>query len=615
MVLALLVALNASSLCVTSTNICAPAGSTVEGTIGQSGGQVTITPSKPLRALGGEFRAKTKVIVSVVPWGGSGGHGAIVHVSGELTHEMVISGARVAGTVRIGQMQGTKAPPQLVEATDFKGGTLKVGAGGTVDVGPGMRITGGVDLGSVRLDITSAQPIHALGLDLAAGTVRVEQQSNGTTIGGMLVRPQDVGGVLVEKQLYATLDGNVPHFGTATLSRATPLRAFGLPDGSAPAGTLVRALASETKLIGPGPITVCGLSLAAVAGVGEPAVSFTPAGPPAHVVVTGTLGRDIDVGGVHMTGAVSLRYASSGCKLVGLEGTLARATELHGLLFAAKTAFASGEFSPGADPIMRGTLAKPAVVDGLTLKGIAMVRTPSTGDVHVLDATLAKAAPFEDWQVPAGTQVQRSGTIWSFTVPTGQSARATAVHRGERVDFVIDARSDDSSSSFTLLRPHTPKGTTLSLQSISIDHQTGCVLGDLATAQSFGIFTIPKGGNATLCGGKIQAAEGTYAVPSLQVGKWFATSAIAGDPKSPPVSRRTPIGNAPAPSSTAPTGYWIQINSLCQSPGGIPQPPPEETWIFVDLKGDAKTAADRKNLSLLAARRGTACPVVPCCPP
>jgi hypothetical protein len=618
MVIAFLVALNASSLCVARTDICAPAGSTLDGAIGQNGGQVVITPSKPLRALGAEFRAGTKVFVNVIPWWSSDKTaGAIVHVTGELTQETTISGARVAGTVRIGQLQGKKSPPQLVEATDFRGGKLSVGTAGTVDVGPGMKIVGNVDIGSIRLDVTSPKPIHALGLDLVAGTVRVEQSSTGFTIGGTLVRPQELGGVLVEQQLYATVEGGVPRFGSATLARTTKLKAIGLPDGEAPAGTVVRAAPGSTTLSGAGPFTVCGIALAAVPAVGQSAVTFSPSAP-SHIAVNGALaGRDVDVGGgVHMTGPITLRYALGGCKQLGLEGKLSRAAEQYGLHFAANTTLAAGELPPG-DPIVRGTLARDEVVDGLTVKGDVMVRG-AAGSVHLLDGILAKAAPFEDWQVPAGTHVQRFGTGWSFTVPKGQVANAKAVHRGERVDNVTEARSDDSSTTFTLARPHTLKGTTLAMNSIGIDHQNGCVLGDLATPQRFGIFKIPKGGNATICGGTLVAAQGIYAVPSLQVGQWFATSAFAGDPTSPPAAPG-PLGNAPTPpppsTSAAIKGYWIQINSLCQGAAGIPLPPPEERWIWVDLKGNAPKPADRKDLASRATKAGTACPITPCCPP
>lgn len=619
MVFALLAVLNVSSLCVDHTDICAPAGSTIAGTITPSGGSVTITPSKPLRALGAEFRANTQVVVNVQPWGSSDKtRGAVVHVRGELTKETVISGARVAGTVRIGQVQGRKTVPQLVEATDLKGGHLTIGTSGTVDVGPGMKVVGNVDIGNMTFEITSPQPIHALGLDLAAGAVRLEQRQTGVTIGGTLARPQLIGGVLVEQQVYATLGGSVPLFGSATLSRATTLQAIGLPDGEAPAGTVVRATLTSTQLVGAGPFIVCGLSLAPVATLYQPAVTFTPSGSPDYIAVNGALAAsDVDVGdGVHMTGAIALRYAKGGCKRLGLEGTLARTAVRLGLHFAAKAVFADNVSAPGGEMILRGTLAKLANVDGLELTGAVMLQAPSASEIHLLDGTLAKAAPFEQWQLPVGTHVQRFGTGWSFEVPPRKSARALAAHRGERVNDVSGARSDDNSTTFTLRRPHTPKGTKLALQSIGIDHQTGCVLGDVATVQRIGIFTIPKGGNATVCAATVVAAEGFYAVPGLQVGRWFATSAIAGDPASPPVQSPISLGSAPAKtSSTALKGYWIQINSLCQGHAGIPLPPPEERWIWVDLKGAAPKAADRKELATRAAKAGKACPVTRCCPP
>jgi hypothetical protein len=246
-----------------------------------------------------------------------------------------------------------------------------------------------------------------------------------------------------------------------------------------------------------------------------------------------------------------------------------------------------------------------------------------------MDGTLAKASTFEAWKVPAKTHVQRFAPGWTFEVPNGQSARAVADYRGERIDEVINAYADDSRTSFTLRRPHTVKGTHLAFASVGIEHQTKCVLGDLATPQRYGIFRIPKGGNATLCGGTLTAAEGTYAVPNLQVGKWFATSAVAGTPNSPPRQARPKLtrgsvivpppasSNAPtAPTaSTAPTGYWIQINSLCRGPSGIEQPPAPERWIWVDLKGNASTKADAQELASDASKRGTPCPNYPCCPP
>lgn len=337
-------------------------------------------------------------------------------------------------------------------------------------------------------------------------------------------------------------------------------------------------------------------------------------GPPAHVVVSGALAKPgVDVGGgLHLTGAVTLRYATGGCKQLAVEGTLARASAYRGLHFTAGTAIASGEFTQGGEPILRGTLSQAEIVDGITFKGVLMVRVTSAGELHLIDGTLAKAAPFEAWQLPVGTHVQRFGAGWSFTVPRNRTARAMSDHLGEHVDFVTEAHFVDPTTTFTLSRPHSPKGTKLSLQSIGIEHGTGCILGDLAVAQRFGIFTIPKGGNATVCAGVLVAAEGNYAVTSLQVGSWFATSALVGDPTSPPRENRRFV---PRSSSSAPTGYWIQINSLCQGRSGIPQPPPTERWIWVDLKGAAVSAPDRKELSTRAAHAGAACPVTPCCPP
>jgi hypothetical protein len=635
MVLALLPILNVtSSMCVDKTDVCAPAGSTLEGAINWSGGQVTITPSKPMRALGGEFKAGAKVIVSVQPWGSSDKtSGAIVHVSGELAKEMEISGVRVAGTVRIGQMQGRKTTPMLVEASDIKGGHLKIGTIGTVDVSPGMRIAGSIDISGARIEITSAQPIHALGLDFAAGPVRIEQHQAGVTIGGTLAKPQTIGGVHAEKFVQATLGGKAPTFSYATLAKATPLKLLGLPDGEAPAGTEVRSMPAATQLVGPGPFTICGVALAPAPAMPptqpSPTLTITPFGKE-PLTINGVLaGADVDVGdGMRMTGAIALRFAAGTCKRVSIDGMLARSTVQRGLHFAAKTKLVSGEFVAGQPPYLRGTLEQPAVVDGLNLTGEVMVSVSSPTVLHMMEGTLAKEARFEEWELPRGSHVQRFGTGWTFKVPARGVARAKADHRGERVDGVIEAYSDDNATMLTLRGTHTPKGTKLAMRSVSIEHATSCVVGGIETAQQHGIFAIPKDGSVTLCGGKVRDAQGQYAVPSLKVGRYFATEAIAGDRATPPSSQGPFLDTGtvessqptppPAPrkaSSTSVTGYWIQINSLCQGPSGIPQPPPDQRWIWVDLKGEPANQADRKELDARAKKPGKPCPVTRCCPP
>jgi hypothetical protein len=161
----------------------------------------------------------------------------------------------------------------------------------------------------------------------------------------------------------------------------------------------------------------------------------------------------------------------------------------------------------------------------------------------------------------------------------------------------------------TVVSAYKPTGTTLAFHDFAIDHHTGCVLGEVVTPQRSGIFRLPAHSSATVCAGTIVAAQGIHAVLSLQVGSWFATEAIAGAPGSPPVADAAP------PSSSGPlTGYWLQINSLCQGRSGIPQPPPPQQWIWVDVKGQP-ASADLGALSTLAAKAGTACPVTPCCPP
>ncbi len=622
MVIALLVALNAGSLCVARTDICAPPSSTIEGEITPTGGHVTITPAKPMQALGAEFPAGRPLIVDVLPWSSDRMAGAIVHVRGELAHESVISGARVTGVVRIGQQQGRLGKPQLVEAKDIKGGKLAVFAAGTVDLAPGMAVAGSVDIDGGRIQVTSPQPMHGLDLDLAAGTLQVDARGTSATITATLARAQEIAGVLVDKQVAVTLEPKHPMFRYATLARTTPLALLGLPAGQAPAGTLVITDAAATRLAGPGPVTMCGVSLLPVPTIAQPAVTITRATLTTVKVTGGIAGRDVDLGGgVFMSGSIAASYDTASCRLVGIAGSLSRESLQLKLRFAARAAFAIDEV--GKDRFVRGTLVQREVVDGMTVTGAIMVRATPAGDVHLAEGTLATPARFEEWQLAEGTQIHRfEPGGWSFTAPRGKPARALAEHRGERVDAVTEGRSDGNSTMLMLVRPHTVKGTTLAFDNLGIDHDKGCVLGGAATRQHFGIFTIPAGGSATVCGGAVVAAVGNFAVPSLQVGSWFATSAIAGALGSAPP--RTPDEDgrlAPTPpvkrssSATGAAGYWIQINSLCQGAAGIPLPPPPQRWIWIDAKGQAPNPTDQKELAKLAAKPGAPCPVTPCCPP
>lgn len=611
----LLLVLNASALCVARTDICAPPNSTLTGQIADQGGQVEVTPSAPMKALGAEFRAGAPLFVHVTPWWSSDKtRGVIVTVRGVLTRPSVISGVTVAGAVEIGQLVGRPSRPQLTVASEFTAGKLQVFSAGTVDVGPGTRLTGNVDTGGGRIDISSPQPIHGFGLDFTAGTVRVEQRTNEATITGQLARPQEVGGILVDKQVVVILASGAAQLRVATVVRDTPLERFGLLKGSAPAGTTIGTLLGSGSLGGPGPFTVCGVAMTAPPTSPSAPGSFVTLTKEGNdrVVVRGTLvGPDVEVQrGVHLTGVFAATYDRA-CQLQSIEGTLARDSEAEGVKLAARTAIATGRLDK--ERFVRGTLAAPMTIDGLRLAGAATIRVTTAGALHLFDGALAAAAPFEQWQLPAGTRVQRSSDdTWSFEVPRNKAANAIAEHRGQRVERVTAASSDGTSTTFTLARPHRIAGTTIALENVGIDHQTGCVTGGTRSAQRSGIFSIPAGGSATVCGGVIASAEGTYAVPSLRVGSWYATSAVAGDAGSSPPQEGTP--RAAAPSGPL-AGYWIQINSLCKAPSGIPTPPPPQRWIWVDRKGQATAENDRLVLAGSAAKAGKPCPVYPCCVP
>lgn len=607
----LLALLNTSALCVAQTGICAPEASKLTGQITSTGGAVTIVPSAPMKALGAEFPAGVPLEVSVQPWWSSDKkRGAIVHVSGELARPSTISGVTVSGDVRIGQLQGRPGAPQLVQAKNMKG-ALQVFSAGTIDVGPGMRLVGALDFDGGVLELTSPSPLRAGGLDFAAGTVRIEQHTEGASVSGTLARVQSFAGLLVDGRFAATITGQ-PRLHTATLGGTTPLELLGLPKGIAPAGTTYDRMGGTTALRGPGPFTVCGLALRPAGSPGPLALSFGGTAPRPSLYAQ-LVDADVEVvPGVHLTGTASLTFDAATCRPVQLEGALAQDAVQEGVRFAAKSAFMLADVDK--DRVVRGTIAGAATIDKLTLKGSVTMQRTSAGGVRILEATLAKTAPFEQWQLPAGTHLQTSDADnWSFEVPRGSEARAIAAHRGHRVDRVRSGTSDGETSTFVLAAPHRLAGTNLSFANLGIVHATGCVLGGVSGAQRIGILSVPAKGNVTVCGGAVVHAEGVYAVPTLRVGSWYATAATADVAGSlPPTGASRPMGAAP---SGPLAGYWIQINSLCQAPTGIPVPPPPQRWIWVDLKGQALAPADRQDLTVKAARPGKPCPSYPCCVP
>lgn len=607
----LLAVLNAGALCVAHTDICAPPSSTVSGQITDEGGSVTIKPATAMKALGAEFRSGALLEVFVRPWSDGKTRGFHVVVSGELAGESVISGATVAGAVRIEQLQGGPGGPQLLQAAELKRGSLQVLGVGTIDVGPGMSVFGSLEAGGGRFEVRSTKPFRAFGLGFTGSTVSLLKTAVGSTIRGELASAQEIGGVLVTGPVDVVMTAGRARLATATLARATPLQTFGLPTGTAPPGTTISINPNgATTLTGATPVLVCGVPVTPDATTR--AVSFFPQ-PGKRVGVRATIsGADVEVQpGLHLTGAFTATYDAA-CQAHAIDGTLARAHTRDGVTLAAATPIALAEAE--RNRVIRGTIGAPVVVDGMSLLGAATLLVTPAGDKHVIDGIVAKPTTFQQWQVPTGTHVQPANRdAWMFEVPPSTSATAVGAYRGERIDHVMRAQASASSTSFALARPHTPAGATIGFKSVTIVHKSGCLTGEVAGAQKAGPFSIPVGASVTVCGGAIVGVQGATSVPSLAVGRAFATMAVAGGAKS------TPPGTVAYPLQSGPSGpiagYWIQINSLCHAPTGIPTPPPPQRWIWVDTAGQAPDAADRTLLARVAAKPGKPCPVVPCCPP
>ncbi|CAN5269387.1 hypothetical protein BH11MYX1_BH11MYX1_03520 [soil metagenome] len=251
-----------AALCVAQTDLCAPAGSKM-GEMPVGGGQITIIPATVMTALGAQFRAGAGLVVSLQPWSDAHGHGAIVQVEGELEREAVISGARVSGRVSIRQKQGTRDPVELIAGRDFRLGQLALPGVGTVDVGPGVTVSGGYTYDGLVVTIESASAIRAAGLEFAAGRVELRRSTADVTVDGTLARPQQVTGVL----LRGRVRGSLKHLKLeeATLADPTELEVLELVPGEAPSGTRVVMQGGRTQLVTSSPITVCGIAIVATA--------------------------------------------------------------------------------------------------------------------------------------------------------------------------------------------------------------------------------------------------------------------------------------------------------------------------------------------------------------
>lgn len=614
-----------SSLCLAQTDVCAPVGSSVEGELTRDNRRVIITPSRPMKALGATFRSGTPLSVEVHPWQHGKEAGAIVLVSGELERVSVISGALVEGSVRIGQVQDSKrSSPQLLGAAKILGGYLQAFDAGTIDLDPGMIVSGSLDFSGGSIFVKSATPVRAIGLDFSAGTVRINRREEGTYLSGTLARPQKVAGVLLKSHIFyariksRTEDHRRPLFRHATVVGKTSLKSLGLAQtGTIPADTEIdtKINLGDTSiyLMGPGPFTVCGLSLVPVAHSrarrDPPAVIIHFSGRDRDVAVYGQLAKNnTEVGhGIRMSGPISARFKAKSCERTVVSGRLEQAVTLATLPFQSERTITVYDGPEGLT--ISGTLAKSSMVNGYNVRGDVEVRQSPGGSVELLAGVLAREAVFKEWLLPAGTSFNNyDSDNWEFLCPRGKLARAVSDYRGRRLDRVIQADAELNKTSFRLKGAHRLKGTKLNMMDPTFYHDNDCAEGGIGTKQRIGMFVLPADSNAVVCGTTLNQSKNNSQV--IRAGHWFATTVVAGSKASDPTTHELlGLFQYPKFATSVPSGYWLQVSTHCLTKSIHMHVEPER-WLWIDLKGNPATAEDRKALRRLASKPGSPCPVM-----
>ena len=610
----ILVVLSASpERCVRFTDVCAPEGATLEGEVQNGyGGTVTISSPRPFSALGVRFAAHQRVTVAVNPWSSSTGErGAHVSVAGVLDAPQTVSGVVVMGRVAVMQEQSgrPRIAPLLAQGTTADAGRFETAAF-QVQVPAGTVVSGSVELSGTRTTLNVPADVSVKGLDLKAGEVRLDTTDAIDKLAGVLAKPQSVGGVELTGAIEARFnreDGGVALV-RGTVTAATPIETIMTITGTMPAGTSFSVSSLHSTLTTDLPVLVAGVPLLPIPnpnGRSQISINLNDAWVVLGVAVPG--GSRVD--GLLLGGQLGLGQVR-GSRVGNVQGALLEPATRLGLRFAAGKPF----FTTIADepPTVRGTLVAPQELGPYSVKG-ELSLTMADGGIESIEATLAKPSPFEQWTLPAGTTFSRYAAGWSFKTPPRTPARALRSFP-ETIDFVVEARSDPSGLNVTVARSWRPKGSPFSFAgSFGVDAR-GCVSGS-ASGATVGAFVFAKNDAAsvTWCEGAIAEASGSYAVPDLKVGRWYATAAFAGSPddQAPdPEARSSPQGH---PSRGK--GFWIQVNRLCSAASGIPTPQPPARWVFVDQQGAPLTPADRAVLELRASRRGVPCPEVKCCVP
>lgn len=597
----------AGRVCVPQTKVCAEAGSKLEGRGSPyGGGAFTLTPKGPLEVFGGRFRGGAPLIVNVVPWGSSDGRrGAVVSVTGELDGRQVISGVGVSGPVVVAQADGAA---QLVVAQRVEPGRLALFGGEQVTLEGPAALSGSLDLGGGTIELTSSAPMTLRGIVFVEGSpLRVRRSADELRVTGRVRDSQTVGGLPLSGDVEVSFLRNAVKLHRASPNRTVELALFGLPPGKLPAGAEVIETPAETLVLGDAGVVVCGVALGPHEDYpGRRQVVFTRDPGTRAWTVRGAFAEPTTSpeGGPAVKGAGGVNLPPEGCEGLGVFGTTVNGQRLHGLKLAAGTAFDARRFE-GAE-LVRATLDGPQRVGDRTLTG-ELVAKFANDSVELLRGTLAAPSRHEAWQLPAGTELEVWKTGFHFETKDGRSASALASHRGLKVDHVADAYVDETRSTFLLTAPLNLPGTDLRVDNLSIDADGGCITAGAAVAQKDGLLQLPANFGLTTCGGELVSATGDFAVPNLRFGRYFGTSLVAGSADSPPPELNPMLGQPQKRSSRA-TGFWLQTNSLCQGPSGIPQPPPPQHWVFLDRKGEPVREKDRQDLDAHAVRKGAPCP-------
>lgn len=605
--LALTAAPFAGGVCVPKTSICAPEGSRLDGQErldGLGGGDFTLTPTAPVRALTALFQKDVPLSVSVHWWSQPAGRIWQVTVEGELEGEQTLSGVRVAGKVSVSADLVSPLRPQLTRAyREVQGSFLLLGEKVTL-AGPTL-VQGSLEMGAARVQLSGKALITVRGLNLKADPpLTLELRGEALRVSGTLEAPQKAGALVLSGEVDLTLSGKKVEVRGATLAAPTSLELLGLPPGEAPAGTQYATAPWSVVLRTPGRVVVCGVEVEGVAEV----ISFTRDPGAKRVTVAGLIAGAVAAGnnGPPVSGQGSLSLPLTGCDGVGATGSVGSGQRLDGLVLAAGSTLNRQPIN-GVEWVS-GRLASSQKVGDLVLSGEFSATHPKPGAWFPETGTLAAPGRIDAWELPAGTTFKQGAWGLQFTTPQGIAAHAVAAHRGVTLDQVIEAQTDAQSSHLTLASPTRIPGVELTSSSISINAQSGCMSATVAQPQSVGLLALPAGGEATFCRGTLVAGHGAYAVASLRFGRYYGTELVAG-------SRAKVPERAPDEPTGRGEGYWLQINSLCQGPSGIPQPPPRMRWVFLDEKAEPASAEARKVLDAAASQPGQPCRTVPCCVP